>query len=258
MGVLLEERRGATELWTINMPERRNAISGTLVQELEARLALVQSARDTRVVILTGAGDKAFCAGADLKERMSMSDEEVRRFLNKLREDLRALEKSDCIFIAALNGAALGGGTEIALACDLRIAAPGAELGLTEVKLGIIPGGGGTQRLMRLIGPARARDLVFTGRRVGAREALEMGLVNRVAAEGALVAEAWAWAEEIAQNAPLALGAAKQAMNEGAALALDAALQLELQKYERVLASGDRLEGLRAFAEKRKPVFQGR
>ena len=141
------DARGAIEIWTIDGEGRRNAISRAMLQELASLVERVSAAREIRVVILTGAGDKAFCAGADLKERGTMGEPEVRAFLDELRRTLRAIEKSDCIFIAALNGTAFGGGTELALACDLRVAAPAAELGLTEVKLGIIPGGGGTQRL---------------------------------------------------------------------------------------------------------------
>jgi enoyl-CoA hydratase/carnithine racemase len=182
----------------------------------------------------------------------------VRAFLDQLRRTLRAMEKSDCVFIAALNGTAFGGGTELALACDLRVAAPVAELGLTEVKLGIIPGGGGTQRLSRLIGPGRAKDLILTGRRLNAAEAFSIGLVNRLAPEGRLLDAAFSLAEAIVENAPVAVSTAKHAIDEGLSLELDAALALELQKYEAVLQTEDRLEGLRAFAEKRPPAFKGR
>ena len=187
-----------------------------------------------------------------------MSEPEVRAFLDQLRRTLRAIEKSDCVFIAAINGSAFGGGTELALACDLRVAAPAAELGLTEVKLGIIPGGGGTQRLTRLIGPARAKDLILTGRRLNAAEAFSIGLVSRLAPEGRLLDAAFALAESIVENAPVAVATAKHAIDEGVALELDAALALELQKYEAVLKTEDRLEGLRAFAEKRVPCYEGR
>ncbi|HYV46406.1 MAG TPA: enoyl-CoA hydratase-related protein, partial [Myxococcaceae bacterium] len=141
---------------------------------------------------------------------------------------------------------------------DLRVAAPSAELGLTEVTLGIIPGGGGTQRLPRLIGPGRAKELILTGRRVGAAEALELGLINRVAPEGRLMETAWTLAEQIAANAPIAVAAAKHAIAEGLSLPMDDALKLELSHYEKVLGTEDRLEGLRAFAEKRPPVFRGK
>lgn len=251
--------RDGVELWTIDGEARRNAISRAMLAELESLVARAgEPGRGVRVVVITGAGDKAFCAGADLKERAGMGEPEVREFLDRLRRTFRALETSDAIFIAALNGAALGGGTELALACDLRVAAPAAELGLTEVRLGIIPGGGGTQRLPRLIGPGRAKELILTGRRVGAAEALGLGLVNRVADPGKLLETAMELAQTIAQNAPIALAAAKRAVADGLALPMSQALLLELEQYERVLKTEDRLEGLRAFAEKRAPVFRGR
>ncbi len=252
------DARGPIEIWTIDGEGRRNAISRAMVKELEERVARVSPGHDTRAVILTGAGDKAFCAGADLKERATMSEPEVRAFLDGLRRTFRALEKSDCVFIAALNGAAYGGGTELALACDLRVAAPAAELGLTEVALGIIPGGGGTQRLARLVGPGRAKDLILTARRLNAAEAFGIGLVNRLAPEGHLLDTAFLLAESIVANAPVAVATAKHAIDEGVALELDDALALELRHYEKVLGTEDRLEGLKAFAEKRKPVFKGR
>jgi enoyl-CoA hydratase/carnithine racemase len=252
------DARGPIEIWTIDGEGRRNAISRAMLQELASLVERVSASRATRAVILTGAGDKAFCAGADLKERSSMGEPEVRAFLEQLRRTLRAIEKSDCVFIAALNGTAFGGGTELALACDLRVAAPVAELGLTEVKLGIIPGGGGTQRLSRLIGPGRAKDLILTGRRLNAAEAFSIGLVNRLAPEGRLLDAAFSLAESIVENAPVAVSTAKHAIDEGLALEMDAALALELQKYEAVLKTEDRLEGLRAFAEKRPPAFKGR
>jgi enoyl-CoA hydratase/carnithine racemase len=251
------EQHGGAEVWTIDGEDRRNAIRRSMARDMEARIAAATT-QGTRAVVLTGAGNKAFCAGADLKERVGMSEDEVRQFLESLRRILRSLEKSRCVFIAALNGVALGGGTELALACDLRVAAPHAELGLTEVKLGIIPGGGGTQRLSRLIGPGRAKDLILTGRRVRADEALALGLVNQVAPEGKLLETALALAQTIVANAPIAVAAAKHAIDEGLSLDLDQALTLEHEKYEQTLRSEDRLEGLRAFAEKRPPRFQGR
>lgn len=254
----VEKRGGAIELWTIDGESRRNAISRGMLNELEALVKRVSSSRDTRVVVLTGAGDKAFCAGADLKERATMKDEEVRAFLDQLRRTFRAIELSDCIFVAAINGVAFGGGTELALACDLRVAGPVAELGLTEVRIGIIPGGGGTQRLSRLIGPGRAKDLILTGRRLNAAEAFSFGVVNRLAPEGRLVETALALAEAMVENAPIAVSTAKHAIDEGLSLEMDAALRLELTKYEEVLKTEDRLEGLRAFAEKRPAKFQGR
>ena len=252
------EARGPWEIWTIDGEARRNAISRAMLAELESLVARVSRGHSTRAVVLTGAGDKSFCAGADLKERKAMSEAEVRAFLEGLRRAFRAMERSDCVFVAAVNGTALGGGTELALACDLRVAAPSAELGLTEVKLGIIPGGGGTQRLSRLLGPGRAKDLVLTGRRVGAAEALALGLVNRVAPEGGLLQTAAELASAITANAPIAVAAAKHAIDEGYSLPLDDALALEHRQYEQTLRTEDRLEGLAAFAEKRPPLFKGR
>ncbi|MCY1041729.1 enoyl-CoA hydratase-related protein [Corallococcus sp. bb12-1] len=252
------DARGAIEIWTIDGESRRNAISRAMLQELGQLVARVSGNRDVRAVIITGAGDKAFCAGADLKERAGMAEPEVRAFLDGLRNAFRSIEKSDCVFIAAINGAAFGGGTELALACDLRVASPATELGLTEVKLGIIPGGGGTQRLARLIGPGRAKDLILTARRVNAAEAFSIGLVNRLAPEGHLLQVAFQLAEAVVENAPVAVATAKHAIDEGTGLELDDALALELKKYEEVLKTEDRLEGLRAFAEKRPPVYKGR
>lgn len=254
----VESRGPGIEVWTIDGETRRNAISRAMLNELEALVKRASSGREVRVVVITGAGDKAFCAGADLKERATMAEEEVRAFLQQLRRTFRSIEQSDAIFIAAVNGVAFGGGTELALACDLRVAAPVAEMGLTEVKIGIIPGGGGTQRLSRLLGPGRAKDLILTGRRLNAAEAFSFGVVNRLAPEGRLVETALSLASAIAENAPVAVSTAKHAIDDGLSLELDEALGVELKHYERVLATEDRLEGLRAFAEKRPPKFQGK
>jgi enoyl-CoA hydratase/carnithine racemase len=249
------EKRGAVEQWTLNGEARRNTLTQAAVQELEEQIVRVDEIWPAvRVVVLTGAGDKAFCAGADLKERATMTEHQVRDFLSRLRTSFRAIERSHTVFIAAVNGAAFGGGTELALACDLRVIAPGAEMALTEVKLGIIPGGGGTQRLTRLVGKGRAKDLILTGRRLGADEALRLGLADRI---GGLEA-AHALADQIVENAPIAVYAAKHAIDEGAHLDLDEALLLEQRAYEITLKTEDRLEGLKAFAEKRKPVYRGK
>jgi enoyl-CoA hydratase/carnithine racemase len=251
------ERRGAVEVWTILGEARRNSLTMALLRELGERVAAAGADRSLRAVVLTGAGDRAFCAGADLKERARMGDEEVHAFHRGLRDALRGLERAPQVFVAAINGAALGGGLELALACDLRVAAEGAELGLPEVALGIIPGGGGTARLPRLVGVSRAKDLILTARRAGAAEALAMGLVSRVAPAARLVAEAVALAEQVARNAPISLRQAKRAIDEGLHLPLDAALALENRLYQECLASRDRVEALRAFAEKRPPAFTG-
>src|SRR5260370_40340584 len=180
------EKSGAAEVWTILGEARRNAISRAMMLELEKLLQRVSNDRATRVVVLTGAGTKAFCAGADLKERSGMGKPEVRFFLDQVQRMLRGMEKSDVVFIAGINGVAFGGGTEIALACDLRVALPGAQLGLPEVKLAIIPGARRTQPLARLIGPGRAKDIILSGRKVEAAEALAIGLIARTELQGQL------------------------------------------------------------------------
>lgn len=258
MSDLIIEARGPVEVWTISAEGRRNSITRSMFAELRGHISRVSANHDVHCVVITGAGEKAFCAGADLKERATMTEENVREFLGALRDGLSLIEQSDTIFIAAINGVALGGGTELALACDFRVAAPAAVMALTEVKLGVIPGGGGTQRLPRLIGVSRAKDLVLTGRRVGAAEALSLGLVHRLASEGRLIAVALELAEGVANNAPLAVAAAKHAIDEGWSLPLPEALRLEHSKYESILHTEDRLEGLKAFAEKRAPRFRGR
>ncbi|HWV38411.1 MAG TPA: enoyl-CoA hydratase-related protein [Vulgatibacter sp.] len=247
---------GRVEVWTIDGAARRNAISRAMRAELEERIAAAAQRHALRAVVITGAGD-AFCAGADLKERTGMSEEEVRSFLLDLRRTFRAIERSPKVFLAAINGPAFGGGTELALACDLRLIAPRARMALTETRLAIIPGGGGTQRLARLAGMAVAKDLILTGRAVGAEEALRLGLVNRVSESDDVTGAAVTLAEEIAAGGPIALAAAKAAIQEGFDLPLDDALELEFRKYEETISTQDRLEGLAAFREKRKPVYRG-
>jgi enoyl-CoA hydratase/carnithine racemase len=258
MGQFKVEKTGPTEIWTILGERRRNAITRAMLAELEQLVHRISAARDSRCILLTGEGTRAFCAGADLKERATMGEAEIRLFLDQMQRTFRAIEKSDAVFIAAINGAAFGGGTELALACDLRIAAPEAELGLPEVKLAIIPGGGGTQRLSRLIGPGRAKDLILTGRKVASTEALVLGLIDRIAPDGKLIESCFEIALAINANGPLAVSAAKHAINEGLALPLDEALKLERSYYETTLKSEDRLEGLSAFAGRRAPTYKGR
>jgi methylglutaconyl-CoA hydratase len=251
------ERLEGIELWTIDGEARRNALSRAMVRELLENLARIRDDRSLRCVILTGRGAKAFCAGADLKERASMSAEDVHDFHESLRSAFRGIESAPQAFVAALNGAALGGGLELALACDLRVAAEGVEMGLPEVGLGIIPGAGGTVRLPRAIGVARAKELILTGRRVGAAEALAMGLVSRVAPPDALREVAIETAGLVARNAPVSIRQAKRAIDGALHLDLDEALAYENRMYQDCLGTRDRVEALRAFAEKRKPIFTG-
>ncbi len=251
------EDRGGVELWTIDGESRRNSLSRAMISELSDHLRRIESRRELRCVVVTGTGDKAFCAGADLKERAGMSEADVHVFHSSLRQAFRTIETSSKVFVAALNGAALGGGLELALACDLRIASQAAEMGLPEVGLGIIPGGGGTARLPRAIGVSRAKDLVLTARRIGAAEALAMGLVSQVSPPQRLRDDALALADRIAANAPVSLRQAKRAIDGGFDLPLEEALDFEHRMYQDCLGTEDRREALRAFAAKRKPRFTG-
>ncbi len=258
MSLLRSEDRGAVRLLTIDGEKQLNVLSRALVAELGGEAARAAGDPSVRAVVITGAGSKAFCAGANLKERQGWTEDDVRRWLVELHQGLRAIERCPKPWIAAVNGLALGGGCELALACDLRVVDPAAQLGLTEVKIGVIPGGGGTVRLARIIGLGRARDLILTARRVPAQEALQLGLANRVSGAGQSVAAALEVAAEIAANAPVGVAAAKAALEDAWDLSLDAALAREREHYEKPLLSEDRLEGLKAFSEKRPPRWQGR
>ncbi|XYH96931.1 enoyl-CoA hydratase-related protein [Sorangium sp. So ce1128] len=253
------DRRGAVAVLTIDRADRRNALSR------DALLAFGRLGRElvddpeVRAIVVTGAGDKAFCAGADLKERQGMSPDDVRRQVGLYRTELGVLARSPKPVIAAINGVAFGGGLELALLCDLRVAAPHAELALPETSLGIIPGAGGTQRLPRVVGEARAKEMILLGRRLTAAEALAWGLVNRVSPEGApVVDDAIAWIDPIASGAPIAQAAALRAIEDGYDVPLELGLEIERVHYDETLRSEDRLEALRAFAEKRRPVYKGR
>jgi methylglutaconyl-CoA hydratase len=252
------ERRGGALFVTMNRPEAANALSKGLVTALADTFEAAAHEDDLRAVVLTGGGDKAFCAGADLKERRGMTLAETWSFLDELNALMNAVAAFPRPVIAALNGAAFGGGLELALACDIRIAAVTAELGLTEVRLGIIPGAGGTQRLARLAGIAAAKELILTGRRVSATRAYGLGIVSEVVPAEALPGAAERLVREIASAGPLATAAAKRAIDGGIELPLEDGLALEAKCYEEVLASEDRNEGLAAFAEKRPPHYKGR
>jgi len=258
MSELLCEDRGPVRVLTIDGEGRMNVLSRALVAELSAQARRAAAEEGVRAVVITGAGSRAFCAGANLKERRGWTEDDVRRWLVELHAGLREVERCPKPWIAAVNGLALGGGCELALACDLRVLDPTAQMGLTEVRIGIIPGGGGTVRLARVIGLGRARDLVLTARRVEAEEALQIGLANRISAAGDSVSAAVALGNEIAANAPVAVAAAKASLEDAWDLPLDAALEREREHYDKALRSEDRLEGLAAFAEKRPPRWKGR
>ncbi|MEI9965464.1 MAG: enoyl-CoA hydratase-related protein [Caulobacteraceae bacterium] len=239
---------------TLNRPQAANAFNTRMALELtEAFLAL----KDERCVILTGAGERAFCAGADLRERHGMSDEAWAAQHVVFEAMGRAILGAPMPVIAAVNGAAYGGGCEIALLCDIVHASETARFALTEATLGIMPGLGATQTLTRAAGAGRAKQVILTGAPFSAAEALAWGVVNQVAPSGRVLDGALDVAARIAANAPLAVRAIKRAIDDGESLDLDRGMALELEQYNRLFPTRDRLEGVRAFNEKRRPDFKG-
>lgn len=242
----------------LDRPAAKNALGRQLLAELEEAFVALAEDPSVRVVVLHSLVEGVFCAGADLKERAGMSPEEAEAFVKRLRAAFTALERLPMPVLAAIEGAALGGGLELALACDLRIAGAGARLGLPETSLAIIPGAGGTQRLPRIIGRSRAKELIFTARRLGSQEALAFGVLDRAVEAGQALAAALDLAREILPQGPIALRAAKEAIDAGLDQDRDGGLRVEEACYARVLSTEDRLEGLAAFREKRRPVYRGR
>ena len=255
--VLLECQEHVATLM-LNRPEALNAINADLLRDLRAACRELEADERVWAVVVRGAGDRAFCVGADLKERRGMDVPATQKLRAQLVRAFRELNALPMPTIAAVHGWALGGGFELALCCDLIVAADDARFGLTEVTLGIIPGGGGTQLLPRLIGKSLAKLLIYTGRRIEAAEAERLGIVVRVVPAAELQSAAFALAEEIAANAPISLRQAKKAIEGGFHLDLDTAFAFEAEIYNATLLSEDRLEGLRAFAERRKPRYRGR
>ncbi|XP_065857276.1 probable enoyl-CoA hydratase 2, mitochondrial isoform X2 [Euphorbia lathyris] len=229
-----------------------------MLRGLRQTFESISSDDSAKVVMICSSVPKVFCAGADLKERKLMTPSEVQSFVNSLRSTFLYIEELHIPTIAVIEGAALGGGLEMALSCDLRICGEGAVLGLPETGLAIIPGAGGTQRLPRLVGKSMAKELIFTGRKIGGIEALSMGLVNYSVPAGEARLKALEVAREINQKGPIAIRMAKRAINEGIQMDLASGLELEEECYEQILNTKDRLEGLAAFAEKRKPVYTGK
>src|SRR5882762_6719137 len=256
--VLVEHRSGVAWI-TLNRPDARNALSRDVNLQLKDLADELEDRDDVRAIVITGSGDKAFCAGADLKERRGVSAAETGPYLNAIAGAINAWAESLKPTVCAMNGSAYGGGLELALACDFRILVEGADVGLTEVKLGIMPGAGGTQRLPRLVGEARAKEMILLCRRLSASEALAWGLVNRLVPKDAnLIDDVLAWIEPISQGAPLAQAAALQAIDRAHDTTLELGLELEKVSYDTVLVSEDRREALEAFANKRKPNFRGK
>lgn len=255
--VILSENRDGVLIVTLNRPASMNSLSRELLAALNKLVTEISVDKSVRVVVITGAGEKSFCSGADLKERATMTPIEVKQYIQMIRNTFTMVENLPQPVIAAVNGFAFGGGTELALASDIRIAAANATMGLTETSLGIIPGAGGTQRLVRLIGKGKAKEMVFTAHRAKAEEALAIGLVNQIAPEGGLIDAALAMAEKIKKNAPIALEMAKYAINYGSEVDLGTGLAIESNCYAVTIPTKDRIEGLTAFREKRPPVYTG-
>ncbi len=255
---LLVEQQEGVAIFTLNRPEVMNSINFALLRALESAVTEIRFNTDVRVVIITGAGGKAFCSGADLKERASLAPLQVKEYILTIRNLFAQIENLNKPVIAAVNGIALGGGTELALASDMRIVAANASMGLTETRLAIIPGAGGTQRLPRLVGRGKAKELIFTGRRVDATEALAIGLANRICEPQDLLKESLSLAAMICETGPVAIEQAKYAINYGLETDLNTGMAIESNAYWVCIPTEDRLEGLAAFREKRKPVYKGK
>jgi enoyl-CoA hydratase/carnithine racemase len=243
---------------TLNRPEALNAISGEVANELAGAMLQAAANPDAWVVVLAAVGEKAFCVGADLKERNGLDDAgwlQNRVFMRALFDSIRAVPQPT---IASVFGYALGGGFELALSCDLIVASEDAVLGLPEARVGILPGGGGTQLLTRRLGPARAKELIFTGRRISGQEAFDLGLVTRVVEREALAAATAELAQEICRSSPVSVRESKKAIDRALGLQLEDGIELEDLAWRRAVASADRREGIAAFNEKRDPQWKGR
>ena len=254
--LLVEEDAGIATL-TLNRPEVMNSFNFSLLHALRDQIESFRFRRDLRVIIITGSGERAFCSGADLKERATLGPDQVREYIYTIRNLFTSIEELNKAVIAAVNGIALGGGTELALASDIRIASSNASMGLTETRLAIIPGAGGTQRLPRLVGKGKAKELIFTGQRIDAQEALKIGLVNKICEPQDLLAECQKMAAMICETGPVAIEQAKYAINYGLETDMHTGLAIESNAYWVCIPTEDRLEGLTAFKEKRKPVYKG-
>jgi enoyl-CoA hydratase len=257
--LVLTEVRGHVGIITVNRPQVHNAIDVPTLLALERAMDKLEADGEVRVIIVTGAGDKAFMAGGDivgLNSRQGLAH--YLEFSDLVHRVFRRFEISDKPTIAAVNGYALGGGMELMLSADIRILADSARVGLTEISLGLVPGGGGTQRATRQIAPCVAKELMFTGDHIAAEQAVKLGLANRVVPKAELMHEVMALADKIAQKSPLILKLMKRTIQNGAEMPLSAALAYEASMASLVFDSEDAHEGLGAFIEKRKPSFKGR
>ncbi|MEW5901028.1 MAG: enoyl-CoA hydratase-related protein [Acidobacteriota bacterium] len=254
---LLTRKSEAIGWITVNRPDKLNALNVETIGELKAAFQEFALDPEVKAVILTGAGERAFMAGADISEFVHLDAEKGTHYARQGQELTKAIENFPKPVIAAINGYALGGGTEMALACHIRLASENAKLGQPEVKLGLIPGYGGTQRLARLVGKGLAMELILSGRMIDAKAAAEAGLINKVVPAAQILAEAEALAKEIIKNAPLALAFSIEAINKGLDRTLEDGLELEAEIFGRSCATADAKEGAAAFLEKRKPNFRG-
>ncbi|KAK7601657.1 hypothetical protein V9T40_009098 [Parthenolecanium corni] len=257
----LSENNSGIFVISLNRPAVKNAVSRNMMKELAETLDKLHFNKNVRVIILRSSSPGIFCAGADLKERITLSPEEIYQTVGKFRSLTLQIESTPFPVIAAVDGFALGGGFEIALACDIRVASSEARFGLVETKLAIIPGAGGTQRLPRIVGPSIAKELIFTGRIIDAKSAKEYGILNHVVEQNdskdAAFAKALEISHEILPNGPLGVKMAKTAINKGSEVDMNTGCAIEDHCYARVIPTTDRLEGLKAFAEKRKPIYKG-
>jgi enoyl-CoA hydratase/carnithine racemase len=241
----------------LNNPGRANALSRFLVEDLARQVGLLAGNSSLRAVVFSAGESKAFCAGADLKERQGMDEAQIVSYVGLLRETFQQIAELPMPTIAAIKGLALGGGCELALSCDIRVIEEDALIGLTEVSWGIIPGAGGTQRLSQLVGVGKAKELIFSARKLTGEEAERIGLVEQVCGTGGSDLKALQMAEEIAKNAPISVRLAKAAIQSYDAAQMESGLDAEWNYYKKTIPTRDRLEGLAAFAEKRSPIYKG-
>lgn len=258
METILYEQKNHVAVVTLNRPDAMNAFNYDMLLELGQVADAIRINPDIRLVIFSGAGGRAFSVGADLKERRTLTTEQVKRNIYKIGEVFTTIENLPQPTIAMMDGFAFGGGMELALACDFRIASKRSFMGLTETSLAIIPGAGGTQRLPRLIGESKALELILTAKKMTAEEAYQYGILTKVTADDQLIADTEAFAGAILANGPIALQQAKFAVKNGMNADLQTGLSIERKAYELTIPTEDRVEALLAFSEKRKPLFKGK
>lgn len=258
MQTILYQKENHIATITLNRENALNAFNYQMLTELHELVRQIHLDREIRIVIITGAGERAFSAGADLKERKTLTEEEVRRNVKEIRDCFNSIANLPQPTIAAVNGHCYGGGFELMLACDFAIAVDEAKMGLTETSWGIIPGAGGTQRLPRLIGKMKAKELILTAKKITAEEAYKLGLLLNVCEKDTLLEECNRLANQILKNAPIAVTQAKYAITMGMNTDLHTGIDIEAKAYEFTIPTEDRLEALAAFGEKREPIFKGK